>query len=1672
MARGWRGFALLYALAATALVSRAELVSLGTIDIGPGPHFARPIGIAVNPLTDRLYVSDSAPNRRLHVLYSVSRASIATLRLSSEALSAPVVNPTTNRIYLATGAGVELVEGGANTLSLLTNTPVTAIAVHPSLNRVYLATATGIRVLDGASHALLATIPVNSASRLAVNRITNQMYAVSPNGSATTFSIVNLNANTVTVSVPITETVRDLAVHEANSRVYLAAQNDQRVAVLDGTTGALVTRVDLGTGRFPTSLASNSSNNRVYAGSPEGVEVINAGTNTLAPPYSISNAADVAVNETANRVYAALDTESRVAVIDLGASSLPITTISPPQTPGDLAILDSLQKAYVTNSQGTVSIVNLSTRLETATLPSFSFIEDIAANRVTNRVYVSAVSGISVIDGATDSVTFMQGSGQPSEGGQLAVNSVTNRIYAITGAITGSDNVRVINGANEALVTNIPIPGTVRDIAVNTVTNRVYVAMVASQDAVLVIDGVTNTIIQTIVLNGSPAALAVDGTTNRIYVLSAVSSEDVDTLQIINGASGTIAGNVNVTGAALAVKNTAGRVFVSQSQTGTVAEINGTPGLFTGTQTVGARPLGIGVDATTGLVYVANSGSDTISVLADILFTPQQLTFQTTGASAPPAQAITFSHESLLAYQSASSLPANLTVAPAAGTVPSVLQAGLVPAGLTPGIYNHSISILIGEDSIRIPVAINVTGVLAPAPSTLFFSSVRGSVPPPQNVTVTGLNGLLIATPSASWLAASVLPPGTNPARVVVTANPTGLPPGVYTAGIALSTSLASGTISTVPVVLEVIGNLTASPNALVFSSQRGAAPPEQRLNVSGVAGPLNVVPTVNSPSNTLWLSASFEPPGTNPASVVVRVNPAGLATGTYTGLVNLNDASSAIFVPVTFNVVAGLSIISGCPAPATVGTPYSFQLAATGGAGPYRWSLSSGSLPPGLQLDSATGLITGTSSAIGGSFPFTVQVSSSSQNGTQETDSISCGLEVIAPPITIISACPTTGASVGVPYFHPLSVLGGDNSTEWSISSGALPPGLTLTGANISGTPTQVGQFGFTLSVSVRGQSATQRCSINVVAGRLQVTSGCPAPTGRQGLPYGPAALAASGGQGPGTYSFSVEGTLPAGVSLSGATIGGTPTAPGVSSFRVQVRSGTETAQGPSCTITIAPAPLRLTGVCPTASSAGTSLSLPVSVTGGVAPYRFSLAGPSWLTLTPGTTTATASGVPPEPGRFAATVTVTDSAESAASSFTCDLTVDPAPLTITGACPTAPSPVRTPISVPLSVSGGQGTVRWSLSGPSWLALSTAEGRTTTVAGTPDAAGTFAFTVTATDGVRTQTFNCSITVDGEPLVLTGVCPTGPVQLPARVSVSLTASGGRPPYLWSIAGSPYALSSTTGTSVVAAGTPPAGASTFNVTVRDEGTRQSQSLTCSITALAAVIPPLSVTGLEPTRSVLDPVVVGLALADATPAPLQGEVLLTFVPNAFNASGINQVVFTDVRATEGGRRIAFSVAAGERTIPLPQIQQGNVAGVIRVEVVRLEENGRNVLGAQRPASEYTVPRIAPVVDEVVLENNTPNGFDVVVRGYSTPRDLASIRVRLVPRQGVEIEGSLETSFDVQADFARFYSSAQSQEGGSTFRGLRIPIRWEGESNAITGITLTLVNSAGSSTEFSRSR
>src|SRR5207247_1515953 len=106
--------------------------------------------------------------------------------------------------------------------------------------------------------------------------------------------------------------------------------------------------------------------------------------------------------------------------------------------------------------------------------------------------------------------------------------------------------------------------------------------------------------------------------------------------------------------------------------------------------------------------------------------------------------------------------------------------------------------------------------------------------------------------------------------------------------------------------------------------------------------------------------------------------------------------------------------------------------------------------------------------------------------------------------------------------YIAQLTASGGTSPYAWTIISGSLPPGLSLsaTGA-IAGTPLLPGTYSFTVQVTDQlTAAATAALSITITAGALAVTTTSVAPASL-GAAY-TAALQASGGTGA-PYSWTI---------------------------------------------------------------------------------------------------------------------------------------------------------------------------------------------------------------------------------------------------------------------------------------------------------------------------------------------------------------------------------------------------------------------------------------------------------------------------------------------------------------------------------------------------------------------
>ena len=538
------------------------------------------------------------------------------------------------------------------------------------------------------------------------------------------------------------------------------------------------------------------------------------------------------------------------------------------------------------------------------------------------------------------------------------------------------------------------------------------------------------------------------------------------------------------------------------------------------------------------------------------------------------------------------------------------------------------------------------------------------------------------------------------------------------------------------------------------------------------------------------------------------------------------------------------LAISPAVLADGTQGTFYSQQLTATGGRGPYAWSLSQGALPPGMSL-STSGLLSGTPST-GGSYGFAVRALDTGTVGAQLSGTQSYSLRINYLPLAIVTSTLAPGVT-GSPYSQSLAATGGAGNYIWSLASGALPPGMTLSPAGvISGLTATQGTFSIVVQVSSfissfeQTVTAVRSFTLTITYPSVVIITPSPLPSGTVNVPYYQTLRAVGGTL---NYTWTqLGGTIPPGLVLtSDGNISGTPTLAGNYSVVIQAASQSPSGSILSATqtfsIVINAPPLAITTTDLVAGRVGVAYTQTLGATGGTPPYDWRISQgslPDGLALS---VSGAITGTPTTASTFRFAITVTDSRQ-VTDTRSYALTISPATLLIT--TDTLPSGTAGSVySSTLAASGGVTPYAWSLiSGtlPDGLTLS-ASG---TISGTPTVAGTFTPTIQVTDASQQRASKSfRVVIISNVKIATTAIAGGTVG--SAYSQQLAATGGTAPYTWNIESGllPSGLSLGTATGVIA-GTPlSVGSSTFVVRVTDQnGSQDSASLTVLVVAALVI------------------------------------------------------------------------------------------------------------------------------------------------------------------------------------------------------------------------------------------
>lgn len=535
-----------------------------------------------------------------------------------------------------------------------------------------------------------------------------------------------------------------------------------------------------------------------------------------------------------------------------------------------------------------------------------------------------------------------------------------------------------------------------------------------------------------------------------------------------------------------------------------------------------------------------------------------------------------------------------------------------------------------------------VSWSITSGPGTLTGSSITG-------VTYNAPTTLIGSQMTATLTATSIKDPSQSTSATIML-NP-----------IAISLSTPSS------IVLDGNGSQTFTIGASITGDGSGSG---ATFVVSGAGGTMSASPGT----------------GNSPSSIYTTPVVASATSSTIT-VASVKDPTKTKTVAVTLNPPMTFTTTPGALAGASTGTAYpSTPIVVAGGSGTKTFTISAGSLPAGLAMNTS-GVITGTPTGTTGTSSFTVHVVDQSSSPA----SINGAFSITVGGASITWVTPTAGTqtyTVGTPITPiALSATGGTGTITYSVSSGTLPQGLQIAGNQVTGTPTAATVAGGNAVAFLATDSATPThataVSPNVtlvVDNVLTITTPNSLPTATPNVAYNQT-LAASGGSGSG-YTWSVTSGATGASSLaslnlsvsSAGVITGTPTTTGTANFTVQVKDSLNNTASASLSVSTSAA---LALPAPNPSSLGTagitvSYIGAINATGGIAGYTWTVNGNpvptngTSLSLTDGLSVSNSGGsaslsvggTPTATGTVSFTASVKDSTGTVAGPFTYTIAV------------------------------------------------------------------------------------------------------------------------------------------------------------------------------------------------------------------------------------------------------------------------------------------------------------------------------------------------------------------------------------------------------------------------------
>jgi DNA-binding beta-propeller fold protein YncE len=492
--------------------------------------------LAVNPATGFIFVSDSC-NGAIRAFTDASQGSAFTFISVGGNPTALAVNPVTNKVYVALAgtSGVAVIDGQTNVVTPLTTgfTSPTAVAVNPVTNKIYVANLNNVVEIDGATNTV-TPIAVGFAANpnplgISVDNTRNRIYVA--NHDDKSLSVIN-GASRAVVNVHLgTMTPNSVAVNPLATRVYLVDETNGFLETVDGRTFAAQTS-PLSLANTTVAVVDPMRDRGFFNDGSSNVTVITRTSQAVAATVNVGAAVSfMALDPASGRLFAA-KADATVAVI--ATDNTITTTLTINDTPLAMAANPATHTVYVASHFGNVQAIDANALTVGGIRTTGPSPTGIAVDAAHNRFFVAdALNGNLVFPSTGGSIT-LNGS-TSSAVTAVAANPATGRGYLVHATV-----IDEFDGSNGQRITSYPFTNAPTDIAVNSITNHVYVT--DGTTSLHVIDPVAGTELTPITLPNAGSKVSIDELANRVYVTTATSIVTID------GESGSITSNAGAPG--------------------------------------------------------------------------------------------------------------------------------------------------------------------------------------------------------------------------------------------------------------------------------------------------------------------------------------------------------------------------------------------------------------------------------------------------------------------------------------------------------------------------------------------------------------------------------------------------------------------------------------------------------------------------------------------------------------------------------------------------------------------------------------------------------------------------------------------------------------------------------------------------------------------------------------------------------------------------------------------------------------------------------------------------------------------------------------------------------------------------------------------------------------------